>query len=152
MNWSRGERLGEKLYTTVHPQPPPSSIPITTLIPSTDSGGVLPVLQLCVMQPSHTWALRCVNFLCQIPPEEMGKAELGSVPWLQVHVSVSASKHESKAHVEKQNNLSLSSGAAVTAAQPALGKACKLLLLCWLSSNLQMPQGWKRASGYPYCQ
>lgn len=90
MNQSRGERLGEKLYITVHPQPLPSSTPITTLIPSTDFGGFASPAAVGVMQPSHTWALGCVNFLCQIPPEEMGKAELGSIPWLQVHVSVSA--------------------------------------------------------------
>lgn len=127
-NRSGGERLGEKLYITAHPQPLPSSIPMATLIPSADCGGASPVLGLRVTQPNHAWALGCVNFLCQIPPEKRRKAEPGSIPRLQVHVGVSASKQESKAHVEKQNKLSLSPGAAVTAVQPALGKACKLLL------------------------
>lgn len=32
------------------------------------------------------------------------------------------------------------------------GESLQAAALCWLSSNLQMLQGWKRASGRPYCQ
>lgn len=130
-SWKRTGPEGkgwERSFTSQHilsPFPHPSLWPHS--FPALIVGGLCQS-RGCVTQPNHAWALGCVNFLCQIPPEKRRKAEPGSIPRLQVHVGVSATKQESKAHVEKQNKLSLSPGAAVTAAQPALGKACKLLL------------------------